>query len=1094
MDVEGLFFKIGADLTEFSSKMNEAMGEVGGMSGKLAGIGAGLTAGITAPLMAIGGAAFAAAASLDGAFDGIRTKTGQTGENLDQLKESFRTVFANVPDAAETVSQAIGELNARTGQMGPGLEQLAKQTLDLARVTGDQLGPMIASTTRLFGDWSVEVSKQAPAMDTLYKVSQMTGVGVTQLAEKMVYAGAPLRQLGFDMDTAATMIGKFEKEGVNTEIVLGAMKTALGKFGAAGKEPVAAFKELVEGIKNSDVATGNLMAKQATNVKVFADFAAAVREGRLDLDEMTKTMQASKETIAASVADTQDFAEAWSVFKNKLMLALEPLGGILFNALNTLTGLMEPLLGVVIAAGKAFGELSPTTQAVVVAIAALAAAAGPILVAFGAMAASISAISAAIGILMGPAFLAGALIAIKAVAIAAAAAAAAFLAWKIGEWLYQFGPVKTVIDAIGNAISSMLGWISKLPGVSSVVSAMSGAWDSVKGAVSSATAKIGDATKSMSSTTPVLGAVGNAAKGAGVHIAGVGGHMESMSKQAAAAAKQLQQHLDSTWKSLQGFLLDLPKTFEQASKAIASGFDIDGAIKKTVDEMQKLQLEFGTKMPAAAQQMHNALNYTLLTLKSFQQQAEQIKLEVAFQKATDAVTAYGSSATRIMKEQAAVTKEVMDLSMSAASKAIADVQALDGAFKSLGVTWSGELASKAAKAADAFELIVQAQKRGEVSAVDAARAQAKYLAEQITLAKATEKSYVELETKLKGVNAELVLLGAETDKAATKHTAAAKVIKQGASEMEKSWQEFGKQVSTVFTDFGKDIANSIIHSKNLGEAFTKAASAIKEAFMRLVVEGAIKQMMQGLDGVSNMLGGIGKQLSGLLGGFGFGGGGGGGGTSGPGGGGGAGGLGGLGSLGGNINLVTGITTAITGVLSYVQGRHMEKDIAAVEVTTRGMLNQLTSMQQTMNKYLPLLENNVQLIRLEGIEQGIMNLSTGGGMGALVDSLQQAFTGLNVTLQQGFTALISRLDLLTETVRLNLRGLIDITATTYGLLLKPGSTPQYNLTTQSGQQQGQGGQQGQQRPLTVNVQTQSSDPYRQGVQIGQGVLATTGLRF
>lgn len=1090
--IEGLFFKIGADLSEFSQKMNEAMGEVGGMSGKLAGVGAGLTAGITTPLMAIGGAAFAAATALDGAFDGIHVKTGQTGEALDSLQESFRTVFAGVPDAAETVSQAIGELNARTGQMGPGLEQLAKQTLDLSRITGEQLGPMIASTTRLFGDWSVEVNKQAPAMDTLYKVAQMTGTSVTQLAEKMVYAGAPLRQLGFDMDTAAVMIGKFEKEGVNTEIVLGAMKTALSKFGAAGKEPVEAFKQLVDTIKNSDVATGNLVAKQATNAKVFADFAAAVREGRLDLDEMTKSMQANKNTIDQGVKDTQDFAEAWGTFKNKLTLALEPIGSVLFSAFNEMTKAMEPALGVVMNLGKWFGELSPTTKTVAVAIAALAAAAGPVLVAFGAMAASVSAISAAIGILMGPAFLAGAVVALKALVVVAAAAGAAFMAWEFGKWLYQLGPVKTVIDAVGSAISSMLNWIAKLPGVSSVIASMNSAWSSAKGAVEKASAAVGDAAKAHKNAADQAEAAGKKTAEAQAAMKRAADEAAAASKRSAEAARQMQEHLNTMWKSMSAWLLDLPKTFEQASKMIANGFNIDGAIKKTVDEMQKLQLEFGTKMPAAAQQMHNALNYTLITLKAFQQQSDNMKLELAFVKATDAVMAYGSSATRILKDQAAVTKEVMDLSMAGASKAMAEVQALDGAFKSLGVTWSGELASKAAKAADAYNLIVDAQKRGAASAVDALRAQSALLQAQIALAKNTGDSYIELETRLKQVNAELVILGAETDKTATKTTAANKQIVQGASEMEKSWKAFGQQVSTVFTDFGKDIANSILHAKNFGEAFTKAAAAIKEAFMRMVVEGAIKQMMQGLDGVSNMLGGLGKQLNALLGGFGFGGGGSNNTPSTPGGG--SGGSGGLGSLGGGMNLIAGITTAITGVLGYVQGRHMEKDIASMEVTTRGMLNQLMSIQGSMNKYLPLLEHNVQLVRLEGIEQGIMALSTGGGMSALVDGLQQAFTGLNVTLQQGFTSLISRVDTLTEVVRLNLRGLIDITSTTYGLLLKPGSTPQYNLTTptQGGQQ---GGQQNTQRPLNVMVQqSNSSDPYRQGLAIGQGILSVTGARI
>jgi phage-related minor tail protein len=76
---------------------------------------------------------------------------------------------------------------------------------------------MIAGSSRLFGDWSIAAEDTAGTMDYLFRVSQSTGIGVNDLSAKLVQFGAPLRQLGFDLETSAAMLGKFEKEGVNTE-------------------------------------------------------------------------------------------------------------------------------------------------------------------------------------------------------------------------------------------------------------------------------------------------------------------------------------------------------------------------------------------------------------------------------------------------------------------------------------------------------------------------------------------------------------------------------------------------------------------------------------------------------------------------------------------------------------------------------------------------------------------------------------------------------------------------------------------------------------------------------------------------------------
>lgn len=983
-----------------------------------------------------------------------------------KLGAKFDASFNQTLGEAE---QAIATMGDRMTGAGAALENLLTRPILGAAEAALKLGSDFEQTQIGFATMLGSADKATAMLGNLKEFASKTPFefpGLVDASKRMLAFGfeaekiiPTLRTIG---DTAAGLGGGAKSIDLIT-LALGQMQ-AKGKVSAQemnqiAEQGVSAWKALAQNIGVSIPEAMKLAEKGAITA---AQAIPAILDG----------MNQQFGGMMAKQADT--VAGQWSNMKDQLTFILYDLGAALLPfgqaAVTALAPIGEGIKGAV----EWFRQLSPPVQTAVVAFAAIAAAAGPILVMLGTLASSVVAISSAFAVLSGPTALVAAAAALKVVAIAAAAGAAAFAAWKVGEWLYQFGPVKTVLDAVGSAIGGMLQWIAKLPGVSSVVSAMSGAWDGLKSGIEKATAQAANAGKTLTGQVPAMNQLGAAAKAAHTPILGVGDSAETAAKKAAQAAKQLNDHLNATWKQLQGFLLDMPKTMEQASKMMANGFNIDSAIKRTVDEMQKLKIEFGTHMPNAAKQMYAALNINLLQLQAFKQTAENLALEKAFLSVNDAMTAYSSNMGRILKEQAGMTKEVMDISMAAANQAIADVQRLDGAFKQLGVTWSGELASKASKAADAYNLIVEAQKRGAATAVDALRAQAALLQAQIALAKNTGDSYIELESRLKSVNSELVILGAEQDKAAAKTTAANKTMKAGASDMEKAWVDFGKQVSTIMTDFGKDMAGAIIHSKNVGEAFTKMASSIKEAFMRLIIEGAIKEMMKGLDGVSSMLGGIGKQLSGLLGGMGLGGSGGSGGDSG----GGGGGLGGMMGGANPLSLVTGITSAFTGILQTLQGRRMEADIGKLEVTSRGQLNQLISIQGTLNRYLPLLEHNIQLVRLEGIEAAIQQLGGGG---------------------QGFQQINQSIQTLTEITRVHLRALIDIGTATYSLLNKPadqrgggGQAPPLNTNNILNSQRPAGQGPTIQYNQTVNATT--SDPYRMGQQNAQSVVNYLGARL
>lgn len=324
----------------------ELDGPMSRIKSKAAGIGKVMAVGLGAGLVGGGALLLGAAHTLDGAYDSIRTGTGKIGTELESLKGSFRNVARDVPNDMGSVAEAVAEVSKRTGTTGKDLEGLTTRLLTLSRLEGSDVKTNIASATRLFGDWSIATKDQAGSLDYLFKVSQATGVGVAQLSDGLVKYGAPLRQLGFGFEESAALMGKFEKEGVNTGLVMGSLRVALGKMAKEGEAPVETLDRVVNQIKNAGSAgEANALALEVFGARAGPDMAAAIREGRFEVGSLMTDLSASGETIMGAAAETDDFAEKFAKLKNRAILAAEPLAGKVFDAVNGLADAAEPVVG-----------------------------------------------------------------------------------------------------------------------------------------------------------------------------------------------------------------------------------------------------------------------------------------------------------------------------------------------------------------------------------------------------------------------------------------------------------------------------------------------------------------------------------------------------------------------------------------------------------------------------------------------------------------------------------------------------------------------------------------------------------------------------
>ncbi|TET96481.1 MAG: phage tail tape measure protein [Dehalococcoidia bacterium] len=316
-------------LVTLKDKASRALDKIRGKAKALGGaVGKVMRAGVLAGGVALAGLGVAAikfGTDFKKAEDIIRAGTGATGEALDALYEDFKATFAEVPADMKDVAQATADLNTRLGLTGEPLQTLAAQFLELSRITKTDVATNIRLGTRVLGDWSVATEDSAEMLDYLFKVSQTTGVSMDKLQTGLVSYGAPLRMFGFGVKEAAVLMGKWEKEGVATEKILGALQMGVSKFARAGIPLKEGLQDLITEITKMGMSSEAVaLASEYFGTRAGPDMAAAIAEGRFALEDYTAAIEASDETIMKVGEDTMTWQEKLKLLRNRVLVKLEP--------------------------------------------------------------------------------------------------------------------------------------------------------------------------------------------------------------------------------------------------------------------------------------------------------------------------------------------------------------------------------------------------------------------------------------------------------------------------------------------------------------------------------------------------------------------------------------------------------------------------------------------------------------------------------------------------------------------------------------------------------------------------------------------------
>jgi len=363
-----LSIKITGDVSQFNKdiasvekQLNKQTRGLQTVARSMTTVGDSMIKGISLPIIAIGAGLLKLGNDFDRAYDTIRVGTGATGQDLENLKDDFREIAKVAPSSFADIGKVVADLNTRLGLTGKPLQNLSVQMLNLARITKSDINTLIPLTTRVFGDWNIATDKQSESLDYMFKVSQSTGITVDQLSQKVVYFGAALRQMGFDFETSAALIGKFEKEGVNAEVVLASLRIALGRMADEGvTDTNEALLTLIDRIKSAgSTGEANSIAMDTFGKKAGVDMASAIREGRFELDDLVDSLKGSTDTINAAAKATEDWQEKLTLLKNNLALSIEPLANKVFDSLGRGIDKLTPKI---VKIAEWFGNLTDAQQ------------------------------------------------------------------------------------------------------------------------------------------------------------------------------------------------------------------------------------------------------------------------------------------------------------------------------------------------------------------------------------------------------------------------------------------------------------------------------------------------------------------------------------------------------------------------------------------------------------------------------------------------------------------------------------------------------------------------------------------------------------
>ena len=311
------------DLSDTSkAKMDELANNLNTVGNKIESVGTTISTTVSSAATKVLSNSVEAFEDLDEGYDIIVKKTGATGDKLENLKSTANEVFSNSTFDMTDIGNAIGEVNTRFGFTEDKLRSVTEQYLQFAKINDADVSDSVSKTARIMQAWDISAENLPDLLGMITAKGQETGVAVGGLMDKVLDNNATFKEMGLSLEESIALMAQFEQNGINDSTALTAMKAAVKNAAEEGKPLSDVLSDNVRDIKNAATDTEALQkATELFGTKGAAEMANAIREGRIDFDNLSGSMGAYKDTVKKTYDATVDPLEKSQKVVNNLKLA-----------------------------------------------------------------------------------------------------------------------------------------------------------------------------------------------------------------------------------------------------------------------------------------------------------------------------------------------------------------------------------------------------------------------------------------------------------------------------------------------------------------------------------------------------------------------------------------------------------------------------------------------------------------------------------------------------------------------------------------------------------------------------------------------------
>lgn len=398
----------------------------------------------------------------------IAEKAGQLGQKMVDAGKKTVGAWSEIDEAMDTVT-------TKTGLTGDTLQSAAEYLLKYSKITGEDISNSAINAKKAIDAYGLSNEDLARVLDSVTKVGQDTGQSYDSIFQKAIDGAPQIKMLGLSFKEGATLIGRFEKSGIDSSAALASLSKATVNYAKDGKTLTEGLNETVNAIQNATSKTEAIrIASEVFGNRAAPKMVDAIQRGAFSFNDLAEAAQNSSGTVATTFAETKDPFDDLTTYSNKAKEGLAEIGGTL---LETVIPALEPLMGMLESAVNWFTSLNETDQQTIVILGLVTTAVMLLLGAIAPLVIAIGAIGAPVGIVVA---------AIVAAIAAITLIIQAIMNWgTISEWLQSTWDAcaawlselwTNIVTTATTAWSSFTAWLSEI--WSSVVSTGQSLWSS----------------------------------------------------------------------------------------------------------------------------------------------------------------------------------------------------------------------------------------------------------------------------------------------------------------------------------------------------------------------------------------------------------------------------------------------------------------------------------------------------------------------------------------------------------------------------------------------------------------------------------------